>query len=156
VSAAVPLVVGDLIFLSASYSLGATVLRYEAKGPEKLWASDDALSNHYATSVEHQGYLFGFHGRQEEGCELRCVELKTGKVRWSEEGLKAGTVMIAGDQLLVLTERGELIRAPATAAGFKPTARAQILPFDVRAHPALADGLFYARNKNQLVCVDLR
>jgi hypothetical protein len=64
--------------------------------------AEDVLSNHYATSVVFQGYLFGFDGRQEEGCELRCVELKTGKIRWSEFRLKAGTVMLAGDQLLVL------------------------------------------------------
>ncbi|HXJ76356.1 MAG TPA: alcohol dehydrogenase, partial [Candidatus Dormibacteraeota bacterium] len=122
----------------------------------KVWASDDVLSNHYATSVAYGDFLYGFHGRQEQGCELRCVELKSGKVRWSESGLKAGTVTLAGDQLLVLTERGELIRAQAAPDGFKPVARAQVLPFDVRAHPALADGLFYARNKDRLVCVDLR
>jgi outer membrane protein assembly factor BamB len=156
VSAAVPLLVGDLIFLSASYGLGATVLRWDAKSPEKVWASDDVLSNHYATSVAYRDFLYGFHGRQEQGCELRCVELKSGKVRWSESGLKAGTVTLAGDQLLVLTERGELIRAQAAPDGFKPVARAQVLPFDVRAHPALADGLLYARNKDKLVCVDLR
>src|SRR5262249_14605108 len=69
VSAAVPLIVGDLIFLSASYGLGATVLRWDAKSPEKVWASDDVLSNHYATSVAHADFLYGFHGRQEEGCE---------------------------------------------------------------------------------------
>jgi hypothetical protein len=84
------------------------------------------------------------------------VELKTGKVRWSEGNLKAGTVTLANDQLLVLTEKGELHRAPATPEGFKPTNRAQILPFVVRAHPALANGLFYARSKDKLICVDLR
>jgi outer membrane protein assembly factor BamB len=106
--------------------------------------------------VHHQGFLYGFDGRQEQGCELRCVDLKTGKVRWSERGLKAGTVTVVNDQLLVLTERGELIRARATPDRFQPTDRAQILPFVVRAYPALSDGLFYARSKNKLVCVDLR
>jgi outer membrane protein assembly factor BamB len=155
VSAATPLILDDLIFISASYGTGATLLRFKEKQPEKLWSADDVLSNHYATSVSQAGFLYGFDGRQEQGCELRCVELKTGRVRWSEGGLKAGTVTLAEDQLLVLTEKGELIRAPASPAGFKPSDRAQILPFTVRAHPALADGLFYARSKNQLVCIDL-
>ena len=156
VSAAVPLVIGDEIFLSASYGTGATLLRFKETGPEKIWSKDDVLSNHYATSVHHNGFLYGFDGRQEQGCTLRCVELKTGKVRWSESGLRAGTVMIVNDQLLVMTERGELLRAPASPEKFKPTDRAQILPFTVRAHPALADGLFYARSKDKLVGVDLR
>jgi outer membrane protein assembly factor BamB len=156
VSAAVPLVIDDLIFISASYGTGAALLRFKESGPEKIWAADDALSNHYATSVHHDGFLYGFDGRQEQGCELRCVELKTGKVRWSETGLRAGTVMVVNGQLLVLTEKGGLIRAPARPDGFKPTDRAQILPFVARAYPALADGRFYARSSDKMVCLDLR
>ena len=156
VSAAVPLVVGEEIFLSASYGTGAALLRFKEGGPEKIWSGDDRLSNHYATSVHHDGFLYGFDGRQEEGCNLRCVELKTGKVRWSQDRFGAGSVSLAGGHLLILTEKGELVRAPATPAQFKPAARAQILPFNARAHPALADGRLYARSKDKLVCVDLR
>jgi outer membrane protein assembly factor BamB len=156
VTAATPLVVDDLIFLSASYGAGARLLRFKERGPEEIWSRDDALSNHYATSVQHGGFLYGWHGRQEQGCELRCVELKTGKVRWSEEGLRAGSVTLAGDDLLLLTERGLLIRAPATPEGFKPATRVQILPSDVRAYPALANGFLFARSKEQLTCLDLR
>jgi hypothetical protein len=57
---------------------------------------------------------------------------------------------------LVLTERGELLRAPATPERFKPTDRAQVLPSDVRAFPALADGFLYARSKDRLWCLNLR
>ena len=155
VCAATPLVVDDLIFLSASYGAETRVLRFKEKGPEVVWSDADALANHYATSVHHDGYLYGWHGRQEQGCELRCVEFKTGKVLWKETGLRAGTVTLAGDELLVLTERGELIRAPASPAGFKATARFQALPFEVRTSPSLADGLMFARSKRNLVCLDL-
>ena len=155
VSAAVPLVVEDQIFLSASYGAGASLFRFKETGPETIWADDEALSNHYATSVQHQGFLYGWHGRQEQGCELRCVELKSGKVRWKESGLKAGTVTLAGNELLVLTERGELIRSRCTPEGFKPTGRAQVLPSEVRAAPAFANGLMFARSRKQLVCLDL-
>jgi len=156
VSAATPLVNGDLIFISASYGTGASLLRFKEGAPEVIWSRDEVLSAHYATAVQHKGFLYGFDGRQEQGCELRCVELKTGQVRWSERGLKAGIVTLANDQLLVLTDRGELIQAPASPTGFKASQRAQILPFVARAHPALADGFFYARSKDKLVCVDLR
>ncbi len=76
----------------------------------------------------------------------RCVK---------EGSIGPATVTLAGDQLLLLTEKGELIRAAATPDGFKPNARAQVLPFQVRAFPALADGYLYARSKDKLVCVDL-
>jgi outer membrane protein assembly factor BamB len=160
VSAAVPLIIDDLIFISASYGTGATLLRYKEGAPEKIWSNDEALSCHYATPVHRDGFLYGFDGRADPGLQadssLRCVELKTGKVRWKEDSVKVGTVTLAGGQLLILTEKGELIIGPANPDGFKPAARAQILPFVVRAHPALADGLFYARSKDKLVCVDLR
>jgi outer membrane protein assembly factor BamB len=155
VSAATPLVVGDQVFISASYGAGATLLQPASSGVEAIWASDDALSNHYATSVHHQGFLFGWHGRQEQGCDLRCVHLRTGRVQWSESGLKAGTVTLVGNELLVLTETGELIRAKASPDGFQPTARAQVLPSGVRAYPALANARFFARSPRLLVCLDL-
>jgi hypothetical protein len=84
------------------------------------------------------------------------VEFPTGKVRWSAEPFGAGTVMIAGDQLVVLSESGKLMIAPASPDGFKPTATAQILRGECRPYPALSDGLFFARSKDHLVCVDLR
>lgn len=156
VSAATPLIIDDLVFLSASYQAGAILLRVQHGRPEKVWAADDVLSNHYATSVYDRGLLFGFDGRQEMGQNLRCVELKTGKVRWSEDRFGAGTVTLAGGRLLVLRENGELVLAPASPEGFKPVARGQILPLGVRAYPALADGRLYARGKETLVCADLR
>ncbi|HEV3215569.1 MAG TPA: PQQ-binding-like beta-propeller repeat protein [Vicinamibacterales bacterium] len=156
VNVATPLVVGDLIFVSAEYGPGAAVLRVDGSKLTGLWASDDVLSNHYATSVYHDGYLYGFHGRQEYGPSFRAVEFRTGKVRWTQDRFLAGSVTLAGDRLLILRETGELILARASPDAFQPLARAQVLPPTVRAYPALADGLLYVRNDNTLVCLDLR
>ena len=34
---------------------------------------EDALDCHYSTPVFDDGYLYGFHGRQEQGQTLRCI-----------------------------------------------------------------------------------
>jgi len=156
VNAAAPLVIDDLIFISASYQTGAVLLRVHENKLERVWAGDDLLSNHYATSVYHDGFIYGFDGRQEYGPNLRCIDLKTGKIRWSEDHFGAGTVTLAEKNLLILKETGELLLSPAMPDGFKPMARAQILPNSVRAYPAVADGFLYARSKDKLVCIDLR
>jgi outer membrane protein assembly factor BamB len=156
VNAATPLWMGDLVFISASYQTGAAVLQIDGYHLKKLWSSDDVLSNHYATSVIRNGYLYGYHGRQEHGPSLRCVEFQTGRVMWAVEQFRAGTVTLAGDQLLLLKEDGELVLAPASPKGFQPLVRAKLLPATVRSYPALAQGLLYARNDGTLVCVDLR
>jgi outer membrane protein assembly factor BamB len=156
VNAATPVVVGNAIFVSAEYGPGAGVLQFDGAKLTDVWLSNDVLSNHYATSVYHDGRLFGFHGRQEFGPVFRAIDMKSGKVLWSTGRFGAGTVMLAGNRLLILRETGELILAAASPTGFQSIAKAQILPATVRAYPALADGLLYVRNDNMLVCVDLR
>src|SRR5215472_5554198 len=160
VNAATPLVIGDLIFVSATYETGAAVLRVQGNQLIELWSSDEVLSNHYATSVYYKGHLYGFHGRQEYNPSFRCVVLKTGVVKWSVDQFHAGSVLLAGDRLLIMRETGELMLAEATPDAFRPLARAQILPKTVRSFPALADGFLYARNNDTgndtLICVDLR
>jgi outer membrane protein assembly factor BamB len=156
VNAATPLVVGDRIFVSAEYGPGAGVLRVANGQLYDLWTSDEALSNHYATSVYRDGVLYGFHGRQEFGQSFRAVEFGTGRVLWRQDRFLAGSVMLAGDRLLIMREGGELVLAEASPAQFTPIARAQILPGVVRAFPALANGLLFVRNEKTLVCVDLK
>jgi outer membrane protein assembly factor BamB len=148
-----------MIFLSACYGTGAVLLRVRDNGVERVWSGDDILSCHYATSVRRGGFLYGIDGRADPGFEpaptLRCVDWKTGKIRWQDDSVGAASIILAGDRLLILTEKGELIRAATGPEGFKALARAQIMPDHVRAFPALADGLLYARGKDKLFCFDL-
>ena len=155
VNACTPVAVGNLIFVSTSYGKGAIVLAVDGKKLETLWSGDDSLSCHYSSVVYYNDHLYGFHGRQERGCDLRCVELKTGKVKWSFPGLRAGSVTLAGKELLILTERGELVRGLASPNAFRPTARVQLMGATVRAYPALANGKLYVRNGRELVCIQV-
>ena len=155
VNAATPLIIGDLIFVSAEYGPGAAVLKVDGANLTELWSSDEVLSNHYSTSVYRDGFLYGYHGRQEFGPSFRAVEMRTGKIRWNLDQFKAGSVTLSGDRLLIMRETGELILAEASPTAFKPVARAQILPATVRAFPAIADGMLYVRNEKTLVCLDL-
>lgn len=160
VNAATPVVSGDTIFLTASYGTGAVLLHVENGGVKPIWSGDESLSCHYATPVLDQGYLYGIDGRADPGQQprpsLRCVELKTGKVAWSQDDFGAATVTLAAGQLFVLTEDGQLFRIAVDPKQYRVLARAQILPLGVRAYPALAGGCLYARSKDKLVCVDLR
>jgi outer membrane protein assembly factor BamB len=143
-------VIGNLVFLSASYNTGAALLQIAGNQVTRLWSSDEALSNHYASSLYRDGYLYGFHGRQEYGQSLRCVELKSGKVQCTVDGYDAGTVTLAADRLVIVRENGEIVISPADPRAYKPEAKTQTLAGTIRSYPAIAQGRIFVRNENQL------
>jgi outer membrane protein assembly factor BamB len=156
VNAATPIVVGNTIFISAEYGPGAGALQFDGAKFADLWVSDEVLSNHYATSVFHEGTLYGFHGRQEFGPVFRAVDLRSGKVLWSTGRFGAGSVTLAGNRLVIARESGELMLAAASPTSFQQIAAAQVLPATVRAYPAISDGVLYLRNDDTLIALDLR
>ena len=156
VNAATPIVSGDRIFLSAQYGTGAVLLQVLGNNSVKpVWSGDESMSNHYSTSVLKDGYLYGFDGRNEPDASLACVEAATGKVMWNVDGFGAGTLLLAGNTLVITRESGELALATASPKAFRFNARAQLLKGAVRAYPALANGRYYVRNERELAAFDL-
>jgi outer membrane protein assembly factor BamB len=156
VNAATPLVVDDHLFLSASYNTGAVWLKVRPDGVDEVWKGDNNLSNHYATSIHAGGFLYGFHGRQEEIAEMRCVEAKTGKVRWVKERFGCGSMILAEGRLIILTETGNLVLVEASPDAYKELARAHVLNRFCRAQVALSDGRLFARDDRKLICLNLK
>lgn len=153
VNAATPVVVGDQVFLTASYEVGAALVDLTKTPLKPLWSGDEALSAHYATPVYKDGYLYGYHGRQEMGPELRCIEMKNGNVKWSTMRFGAGSILLVGGKLVVMREKGELVIAEASPKGYKKLNEFKILDGTVRAYPALANGTLFVRNEKRLVAV---
>ena len=96
--------------------------------------------------------LYGFHGRQEGENDFRCIDWKTGKVRWQKDGLGCGSLIAADGKLFVLSEFGELLIVAPNVEKYVEKARAQVLGKPCRGNLALADGLLYGRDNKKLVC----
>lgn len=156
VNAATPVVVGDCLFFTACYETGAILVRAKKDGIEELWSNDRSLSCHFSTPVYHEGFLYGFDGRQEAGTEFRCIEAKTGKVLWSKEGFGCGSMILAEGNLIVLSENGELVLVECKSDKYRERARAAVLTGPCRAHMALANGRLYARDNGKVVCWNLK
>jgi outer membrane protein assembly factor BamB len=157
VNAAAPLVIGDQLFLSASYGTGAVLLRITKDGAEEVWKGQESLSAHYNTPVHKDGYLYGIDGRQEQGARLRCVELKTGHYRWEKERFGCASLILADGQIIALTENGDLVLIEPATDDYHEKGRANVLKDGpCRAEIALADGRLYGRDGKRLVCWNLR
>ncbi len=154
VNAANPLVLGDHLFVSSSYGVGARWVKFSAHGSEVEWESDQVMSSQYATSVEKDGYLYGIDGRQDVGvARLRCFDLRTGTIAWTKEDFGTGNLILAGGKLLILKTDGELVLAEPSPQAFRPLARATLFETTAQALPALAKGRLFARDTQTLKCV---
>ena len=128
-NAAAPLVARDRIFVTSSYNTGALVLQADGGGFNTVWSNDTSLSSQYASVLHRDGFLYGTHGRADVPPipALRCVELATGKVRWSEDDFGDCLMLLCGDRLLALMESGELVLGQASPAGWREISRAQVV-----------------------------
>jgi outer membrane protein assembly factor BamB len=158
-----PVVVGDLVFLSPFRATSCVMLRVAGGGPSVLWRNAE-VQGLCSTAAAWQGHLYapdredasmaGENGRK---MAVKCVEIATGRVRWTKSGLKWPNVIVAGGRLIVMTLDGELVFAEASPEAWREIARAPVLKGPVWSPPALAGGRLYIRNvQGDLVCVDLR
>jgi outer membrane protein assembly factor BamB len=148
----------DYVFISSGYSKGCALLKIVA-GPdgtpqvEKVYSSN-LMRNHFNSSVRKDDYLYGF-----DDAQLRCLNIATGKKVWSQGGFHKGSLILAGDYLIILGENGELALVEASPKEFKEVASSKIFhETSKRAFtpPSLAQGRLYLRDQKEVVCLDLR
>jgi hypothetical protein len=159
VNAATPLVFGDRLFVTASYGIGAVCARLDRGAANIVWKNDRVLSSQYATPVEHEGLLYGIHGREDVGvAELRCIEAATGTIRWQVPDYGVAHLILAGNRLLIQKVDGWLALAEASGTAYRELAKTRISTQPTRALPALAHGQLYVRTGSgggELICLDL-
>ncbi|MBX9791064.1 MAG: PQQ-like beta-propeller repeat protein [Pirellulales bacterium] len=175
VNASNPVVVGDLVFVSETYGPGGALLKVRASGYDVVWSDaerrrDKALQTHWNTAIHHDGHLYASSGRHSENAELRCIELRSGRVTWSQPDLTRSSLLYVDGHFVCLTEYGELILFEATPDRFAPLARVRplrsdetessfrprpLLEYPAWAAPVLSHGLLYVRGRDRLVCMEL-
>lgn len=158
VNAADPIVKGDSVFLTSGYGKGATLLDWKEKGELKVIWQNREMQAQMNAPVLIGGHLYGVSGNEgQDGTGLRCVDFTSGEVKWSEPSVGHGAMMAVGDQLLVVTEGGELQVGAATPSGYKATFRQQLVEPKVWTVPVFANGRVYCRNAaGKVVVVDMK
>jgi len=156
VNAAAPIVAGNRIFLTTSYSTGAVLLEADKTELKEIWKNDKSLSCHFNTPVRVSDHLFGVDGRQEGRPRLRCVEWATGKVLWTKDEFGSASLIHADGLIFAMVESGDLVLFDPSTIEYKELGRASILGSKVRAASALSGGRLYARDGAKWICVDVK
>lgn len=151
VNAADPLVAGDQIFIASGYGKGGALVKVSTGKATAVW-QNRSMKSHFSSPLLVKGNLFG----NDDGT-LRCLDFRTGTVKWSKGGLGKGGLMAADGKLIVLSEHGLLSIVQATAAGYKELAAAQVLGGTCWTAPVLSGGRIYCRNQEgDLVCLNVQ
>ena len=176
-SLATPRQAGDLLLLSSFYN-SSHCFRLEAAKPaaELLWQGQrnsekntDTLHSLMSTPFIEDGHIYGVCSYG----QLRCLKLETGARLW--ETLAATTndgkemrwanafIVKNGSRFFLANEKGDLIIAHLTPAGYEEISRTHLLdPTNsdprrevVWSHPAFANRCVFARNDREIICVSL-
>jgi outer membrane protein assembly factor BamB len=149
---ATPIVHDDLVFISSNYGTGAALFRVNRTSePETIWKGK-SMQNHISTCVLYGGHLYGFSEQR-----LRCVDFKTGEVKWDQADLGRGTALVADGQLIVLGDKGQLILARASADGYHEISRCQVFDRNTLTWtvPVVSGGRLFVRSEYALKTYDV-
>jgi hypothetical protein len=168
VNASNPVLIGDKIFISETYGPGSALLKIKPAGYEVLREESKKLKKsmqcHWMTPIYHDGYLFGCSGRHTQQAELRCIELETGKVMWSERGLTRSSLLMVDGHFICLSENGILRLLKVNPLKYEeissvelkdPATGQPLLEYPCWAAPILSHGMLYVRGEERLVCLEL-
>ncbi|REJ64497.1 MAG: hypothetical protein DWQ31_21455 [Planctomycetota bacterium] len=171
VNASTPVAVGDEVFISETYGPGSSLLRVRPGNFDVVWSDPPrsrqrAMQMHWNTPIHVDGYLYGSSGRHSGSAELRCIDWKTGEVKWRKPRLGRASLLYVDGHFLCLSEDGILRLLQVNPEKYEPIAVTTLNPGDADsprprlqypawAAPILSHGLLYVRGRERLVCLEL-
>lgn len=139
------------LFVSSGHGVGGALFDLSTGLPAEVWRSKN-MRTYLSNCVLWKGLLFGFDDKQ-----LRCLDWRTGEVRWSSPKIGLGSLILADERLIALQEDGTLRIVEASGDAYRSVAEVKILAGRCWSAPALADGRLFVRNAaGSLICLDVR
>jgi len=160
-TAASPVVWQDIVYCSSGYGVGASCFKITKSGDalkaERIWRRENECFNHWSTPVVKDGYLYGMFSFKEYGAgPLACVDIRTGQDKWKTPGFGPGQVILAGDKVIALSDKGEVVVVEANPETYTELKRQDVLEGKVWSYPVLAGDHLFARSTKEGVCLELK
>ena len=118
------------------------------------WQSSD-LSAYLVTPIVVKDHLIGFDQRARR---LVCIELASGKTTWTSPrmGKQFVSLVVAGEQVLALTDNGELNVVAANPKEYVSRGTLKVAePGTIWTHLAVVNNRLYIKDKEYLSCHQL-
>lgn len=155
VNAADPIVLDGRVFITSGYGRGGALLDVSGGKPAVVWENKN-MGSHFSTPVVLNGFAYSGHGNTGSG-SIRCIDVRTGELKWESAAAGYGSVLLADGKLLILGDKGMLAVAEATPDKYQELWKSKVLDGTCWTVPTLCNGLVYCRNdKGRLLCLDLK
>jgi outer membrane protein assembly factor BamB len=164
-----PMVYSNIVYCTAAYTTrGCAAARVsyanQAWTVTQLYYTNSF--NHrsiWMTPVCYQGYVYTMCGENSTftNTPLNCIELSTGKLKWSTNNFGMGGLILVGTNLLVLTEVGHLVLVQPNPNAYTEVTRYKAFTFTASApgkcwnNPSYSDGRIYARSTRGGISVNV-
>jgi outer membrane protein assembly factor BamB len=151
------------VFTTSGYGVGCNVFKVNGESADELYSDAKSIDKKGDRTANHLGgmVLVGDHVYGTNDRNLRCLELKTGKLVWENRCVGKGEVMVADGNLIVRSQdgKGTIALVEASPAGYKEHGR-----FDQPErskknswpHPVVSGGKLYLRDQDVLLCYDVK
>jgi outer membrane protein assembly factor BamB len=164
-----PLYKDGIVLVGSSYNTGrATAVKVTGNGgvfkAEQLYEAD--FANHHGGMVIVGDYVYGLADRkkgQDRGkADLKCMDLKTGKMVWENPSIGKGSITYADGNLILHSEKpkeGTVALVEASPEGYKEKGQFKHPdPSGVNtwAYPVVANGRLYIRDGTGLSAYDVK
>ncbi len=165
-----PIVHGDHVWVSTSYTGGSALLQIVPNGKDafevkelKSYKKSD-LNNHHGGMVLVNGFIY--FGHDQNGGSPVCVDFKTGEIKWGPEkpppgGQRSAAVLYADGRLYFRYESGQLVLIEPSPEGLKVVSSFKLPAADQKSypqswpHPVIANGKLYIRDQTVMYCYDV-
>lgn len=159
VNAATPVCSGSTIFITSDYGRGCQAIDASAAPPRVAWRNT-AIDSHHSDPVLVAGHVYGYSGQcRRNAGEFKCVELATGREKWSTEEMGIGSVVVVDGYLVCLDVGGGLFLVKPDPEGFEKVTEFRGALGDIRdlarTKPIVANGRVYLRYRQLLVAYDV-
>ena len=164
-----PLCEEPYLLTASPFQGGSSLYRLETETVEgaeprvsaRLTRQSKLLSNDVASSLVLDGQVYGFDLRDVQSKlhrasrgEFKCLDLRSGEVRWSTRQVGHATVLAADGKLLLFNDQGEVILARAQLEAYEELARTRVFTGEICwTAPALCDGRLYVRSPTRAACL---
>jgi outer membrane protein assembly factor BamB len=161
INVAQPLVFGDdRVFISSGYEMGCAMLKVRKDDqPEVLWQNKNMRCKFTSPvtfppslrkSTAEPSEIYGL----DDGI-LVCLDAKTGERKWKDGRYGHGQILSTGYEILILSEKGELVLVRGTPDGFHEECRFAALKGKTWNPPALYNHYVFVRNDTEMAAYRL-